>query len=104
MTLGRNAAGYLTESLHGAGSPQAQRIQILRQMEVERKKDYAKDLAGIDEDGGDAIARLKGTTRVTGVGPWAGSYPRILVLAAATDRHAFSLGIPVMRMPVSVTP
>jgi len=49
MTLGRNAVGYLTESLHGAGSPQAQRIQILRGMEVERKKGYAKDLAGIVE-------------------------------------------------------
>ena len=49
MTLGRNAVGYLTESLHGAGSPQAQRIQILRGMEVERKKGYAKDLAGIKQ-------------------------------------------------------
>ncbi|PLW80994.1 4-hydroxybutyryl-CoA dehydratase [Kineobactrum sediminis] len=47
MTLGRNAVGYLTESLHGAGSPQAQRIQILRGMELERKKGYAQDLAGI---------------------------------------------------------
>jgi 4-hydroxybutyryl-CoA dehydratase/vinylacetyl-CoA-Delta-isomerase len=50
MTLGRNAVGYLTESLHGAGSPQAQRIQILRQMDVERKKTYAEDLAGVDRD------------------------------------------------------
>jgi 4-hydroxybutyryl-CoA dehydratase/vinylacetyl-CoA-Delta-isomerase len=49
MTLGRNAVGYLTESLHGAGSPQAQRIQILRGMEVERKKGYAQNLAGISE-------------------------------------------------------
>lgn len=48
MTLGRNAVGYLTESLHGAGSPQAQRIQILRGMELERKKGYAQELAGID--------------------------------------------------------
>lgn len=47
MTLGRNAVGYLTESLHGAGSPQAQRIQILRGMNVDRKKWYAKRLAGI---------------------------------------------------------
>lgn len=47
LTLGRNAVGYLTESLHGAGSPQAQRIQIQRQMDVERKKSYARDLAGI---------------------------------------------------------
>jgi 4-hydroxybutyryl-CoA dehydratase / vinylacetyl-CoA-Delta-isomerase len=32
--LGRNAVGYLTESLHGAGSPQAQRIQIARQTDT----------------------------------------------------------------------
>jgi len=49
MTLGRNAVGYLTESLHGAGSPQAQRVQIARQMDVEAKKDFARRLAGIDE-------------------------------------------------------
>ena len=47
MTLGRNAVGYLTESMHGAGSPQAQRIQIARQMELEKKKSLAKKLAGI---------------------------------------------------------
>lgn len=49
MTLGRNAVGYLTESMHGAGSPQAQRIQIARQMALEEKKQLAKKLAGIDE-------------------------------------------------------
>ena len=48
MTLGRNAVGYLTESMHGAGSPQAQRIQIGRLMQVEFKKELAKALAGID--------------------------------------------------------
>jgi 4-hydroxybutyryl-CoA dehydratase/vinylacetyl-CoA-Delta-isomerase len=48
MTLGRNAVGYLTESMHGAGSPQAQRIQIQRGMEVEKKKDLARKLAGIE--------------------------------------------------------
>ena len=47
MTLGRNAVGYLTESLHGAGSPQAQRIQILRNMDVAAKKRHARELAGI---------------------------------------------------------
>lgn len=47
MTLGRNAVGYLTESMHGAGSPQAQRIQILRGMDVEKKKNYARKLAAI---------------------------------------------------------
>lgn len=49
MTMGRNAVGYLTESLHGAGSPQAQRIQIARQMDIEEKKGFARDLAGIDD-------------------------------------------------------
>ena len=49
MTLGRNAVGYLTESMHGAGSPQAQRIQIARQMQLEYKKKLAKNLANIEE-------------------------------------------------------
>jgi len=52
MTLGRNAVGYLTESLHGAGSPQAQRIQIARGMQVEKKKTIARKLAGIEADDG----------------------------------------------------
>lgn len=47
MTLGRNAVGYLTESMHGAGSPQAQRIQIARSMQIEFKKELAKTLAGV---------------------------------------------------------
>ena len=47
MTMGRNAVGYLTESMHGAGSPQAQRIQIARQMNLEAKKEMARSLAGI---------------------------------------------------------
>jgi len=47
MTLGRNAVGYLTESMHGAGSPQAQRVQIARAMQVEAKKQLARTLAGI---------------------------------------------------------
>ena len=47
MTIGRNAVGYLTESLHGAGSPQAQRIQIARGMKLEEKKTRAQKLAGI---------------------------------------------------------
>ena len=49
MTLGRNAVGYLTESLHGAGSPQAQRILIGRAMQVEYKKGLAKKIAGVDD-------------------------------------------------------
>jgi 4-hydroxybutyryl-CoA dehydratase/vinylacetyl-CoA-Delta-isomerase len=50
MTMGRNAVGYLTESMHGAGSPQAQRIQIARQMQLGYKKKLAKNLAKVKED------------------------------------------------------
>ena len=50
MTLGRNAVGYLTESMHGAGSPQAQRIQIARQMQLGYKRQLAKNLAGVKGD------------------------------------------------------
>lgn len=50
MTLGRNSVGYLTESMHGAGSPQAQRIQIARQSQIGYKKNLAKKLAGITND------------------------------------------------------
>ncbi len=50
MTLGSVAVGYLTESLHGAGSPQAQRIMIGRQANLESKKKMARRLAGIDKD------------------------------------------------------
>jgi 4-hydroxybutyryl-CoA dehydratase/vinylacetyl-CoA-Delta-isomerase len=56
MTLGRNAVGYLTESLHGAGSPQAQRVQIARQMQLEFKKKLAKALAGIAPDSAEEVS------------------------------------------------
>jgi len=47
ISLGTAAVGYRTESMHGAGSPQAQRVMIRRQSEMERKKKFAKDIAGI---------------------------------------------------------
>ncbi len=47
MTLGTAAVGYRTESLHGAGSPQAQRIMISRQSNLEMKKQLAKDILDI---------------------------------------------------------
>ena len=47
MCLGAAAVGYRTESMHGAGSPQAQRIMISRQGNIEGKKQLAKDIAGI---------------------------------------------------------
>lgn len=47
ITLGTAAVGYRTESMHGAGSPQAQRIMISRQCNMEEKKSFARNLARI---------------------------------------------------------
>ena len=47
VCLGSAAVGYRTESMHGAGSPQAQRIMIGRQGNIEQKKEFAKIIAGI---------------------------------------------------------
>ena len=47
ICLGASAVGYRTESMHGAGSPQAQRIMIARQGGIEGKKALAKNIAGI---------------------------------------------------------
>lgn len=49
LTLGTAAVGYRTESLHGAGSPQAQRIMISRQGNIGRKKELAKAIAKIKD-------------------------------------------------------
>ncbi|NPV91470.1 MAG: 4-hydroxybutyryl-CoA dehydratase [Firmicutes bacterium] len=49
LTMGSAAVGYLTESMHGAGSPQAQRIMIARQGNLDHKKKLAKTLAGVKE-------------------------------------------------------
>ena len=47
LSLGTAAVGYLVESLHGAGSPQAQRVMIARQSGLPGKKELAKKLAHI---------------------------------------------------------
>jgi 4-hydroxybutyryl-CoA dehydratase / vinylacetyl-CoA-Delta-isomerase len=47
LTLGTAAVGYLTESMHGAGSPQAQRIMISRRVNLKEKQKAAKKLCGI---------------------------------------------------------
>jgi 4-hydroxybutyryl-CoA dehydratase/vinylacetyl-CoA-Delta-isomerase len=49
ITLGTAAVGYRTESMHGAGSPQAQRIMIARQSNLAHKKALAKAIARIKE-------------------------------------------------------
>jgi len=50
LTLGTAAVGYLTESMHGAGSPQAQRIMISRQVNMKEKQKMAKQLSGVKEE------------------------------------------------------
>lgn len=49
ITLGTAAVGYRTESMHGAGSPQAQRIMISRQSNIGAKKELAKAIAKIEK-------------------------------------------------------
>lgn len=49
LTLGTSAVGYRTESMHGAGSPQAQRIMIQRQGNITGKRELAKALAKIEQ-------------------------------------------------------
>ena len=49
ITLGTAAVGYRTESMHGAGSPQAQRIMIARQGNINGKKALAKAIAKVEE-------------------------------------------------------
>jgi 4-hydroxybutyryl-CoA dehydratase/vinylacetyl-CoA-Delta-isomerase len=46
LTLGASAVSYRTESMHGAGSPEAQVIMIGRLGDLEAKKALAKRLAG----------------------------------------------------------
>jgi len=48
LSLGTAAVGYRTESMHGAGSPQAQRITIARQSNLELKKNLAKLISKIE--------------------------------------------------------
>lgn len=47
MTLGGNAVAYRTESMHGAGSPQAQRVRLATLARFEEKVAAAARLAGL---------------------------------------------------------
>jgi len=49
MSFGLVAPSYRTESMHGAGSPQAQKIMIERETDMEHKQELARSIAGIDE-------------------------------------------------------
>jgi len=48
LTMGVASVSYRTESMHGAGSPQAQRIMISRQADLEQKKKFIKDILDIE--------------------------------------------------------
>jgi len=48
LTMGLGAVCYLAESLHGAGSPMAQKITIGRRANIDRMKNAAKRLCGIE--------------------------------------------------------
>jgi 4-hydroxybutyryl-CoA dehydratase/vinylacetyl-CoA-Delta-isomerase len=50
VSMGLGAVGYRTESMHGAGSPQAQSIMIEREIDIDSKKKLAKVLAGIENE------------------------------------------------------
>ncbi len=60
LVAGRNAVSYLIESVHGAGSPQAQRVVIARSAGLEQKKAAARRLcgaeAGVPGDAGGGLA------------------------------------------------
>ena len=49
MTFGLTAPSYRTESMHGAGSPQAQKIMIEREADMEYKQKLARSIAGVDD-------------------------------------------------------
>ena len=48
LTMGLGAVCYLAESMHGAGSPMAQKIMIGRRADIGRMKRAAKRLCGIE--------------------------------------------------------
>lgn len=50
MTMGLGSVSYLKESLHGAGSPQAQRMMIYRMGKLIEKEGFIKELLDIDKD------------------------------------------------------
>lgn len=49
MTLGTTAVPLRTEAMHGAGSPQAQRVRIAQQADFEAKIADARRVAGLDD-------------------------------------------------------
>jgi 4-hydroxybutyryl-CoA dehydratase / vinylacetyl-CoA-Delta-isomerase len=51
ITLGAGGVGYLVESMHGAGSPMAQRIMLTRLADMDAKEAMALKIAGLVGEG-----------------------------------------------------
>jgi 4-hydroxybutyryl-CoA dehydratase/vinylacetyl-CoA-Delta-isomerase len=51
ITLGTGGVGYLVESMHGAGSPMAQRIMLARLADIDAKEACALNIAGLVDGG-----------------------------------------------------
>jgi len=51
LTLGTGGVGYLVESMHGAGSPMAQRIMLARLADMDAKEACALKIAGLVDEG-----------------------------------------------------
>jgi 4-hydroxybutyryl-CoA dehydratase/vinylacetyl-CoA-Delta-isomerase len=49
LMFGAGAGGYVVESIHGAGSPEAQKTMIPRESNLNHKMALAKGIAGIRE-------------------------------------------------------
>lgn len=50
ITMGAGAVAFFTESIHGAGSPQAQKVMISRYGNINMKAKMARRIAGIKEE------------------------------------------------------
>ena len=59
ITLGTAAVGYLTESMHGAGSPQAQRIMISRTVNMKEKRKFRAFSIPINPEEKEMFRRLR---------------------------------------------
>jgi 4-hydroxybutyryl-CoA dehydratase/vinylacetyl-CoA-Delta-isomerase len=75
MTIGETAVAFRTESMHGAGSPQAQRVRIAAQADFEDKIALAKRIAGID-DGAEVENAESHLIKVSAIPVWANGHQR----------------------------
>ena len=102
LTIGAGAVGYRTESMHGAGSPQAQRIMIARQSNLNHKKELAKAIAEVGRpwDKTKVKSPTAVTSRLTMTDDGTPAEKRVEVVYCGgcnphIDRAAVAAGLPV---------